>query len=146
MSQNCPKPWEPARPLDGSLGPSGPEMPKKSRKCLSEPLAQDPEKVFKKSGGQSKNTLQTLSETLRRLPRLSPRLFGHFKFWGPMAGDRGRHFRDFFGILGPEGRRSSKTKTLQMVTLQVQKLVGFLRWELSAQRGSKNMVGSLSVT
>ena len=32
-----------------------------------------------------------------------PGLFGDF--WGPGAGGPGRHFRDFFGISGPEGPR-----------------------------------------
>ena len=31
--------WEPARPLQRSLGPSGLEMPKKSPKCLPKPPA-----------------------------------------------------------------------------------------------------------
>ena len=63
-----------------SLGPSGSEMPKKSRKCLLGPAARDPEKVSKKSRGQSKNTLQTLSgdspKTSQTVPKTFRRLFG----------------------------------------------------------------------
>ena len=92
--------WEPARPLQRSLGPSGPEIPKKSRKCLPGPPAPGPQKVSK----QSKNTLQTLSgdspETSRTAPETFLRLFGASGAGGPE-----RHFRDFFGISGPEGAR-----------------------------------------
>ena len=50
---NRTKSWEPARPLHRSLGPFGPEMPKKSRKYLPGPPAPEPRKVSKKSREQS---------------------------------------------------------------------------------------------
>ena len=95
--------WEPARPLQGSLGPSGPEMPKKSRKCLSGPPAWDPERVSKKSGRSPKTLSRHFPETLQRLPRLFPRLFGDS--FGLPGRRPGRHFRDFFGFSGPPGLR-----------------------------------------
>ena len=44
---------EPARPLQRSPGPFGPEIPKKSRKCLLDLPAPEPRKVSKKSWEQS---------------------------------------------------------------------------------------------
>ena len=100
--------WEPARPLQGSLGAEGPEMPKKSRKCL--------ENVSKMSSGPGTPTsLQKVSGTVRKDSfDTFRRLSGDFPdrsrdfletFRGPGAGGPGRHFRDFFGISGPKGPR-----------------------------------------
>ena len=101
--KNALKIWEQARPLQRSLGPSGPKMPKESRKCLPGPPARDPKKSPKSPG-----TLQKHSpDTFRRLSgdfRDCPRDFFE-TFWGPGAGGAGRHFRGSFGISGPEGPR-----------------------------------------
>ena len=71
---------EPARPLQRSLGPFGPEMRKKSRKCLPGPPAPEPRKVSKKSQEESEKTLSTLSgdspETSQTVAETSRRLFG----------------------------------------------------------------------
>ena len=80
--------WERARPLQRSLGRSGPEMPKKSRKCLP-----GPQKVSKKSWNTPKTLSRHSPETLRTLPGLSPRLFGDFL--GPPLGDVSRLSREF---------------------------------------------------
>ena len=87
-----------SRELQESLGPSGPEIPKKSGKSLPGPPAPGPQKVWKKS---RTDIFETFS-----------RLFGLFRdffqtFWGPGAGGPGRLFPDFFGISGPEGLRDS---------------------------------------
>ena len=93
--KNC----EPSRELQESLGPSGPEIPKKSEKSLPEPPAARPQKVSKKS---RTDIFETFS-----------RLFGLFRdffqtFWGLTAAAPGRLFSDFFfWISGPEGPRDS---------------------------------------
>ena len=120
--------WEPARPLQGSRALRTRNTEKVS-KMSPGPLAGTP----KKSWGQSKNTLQTLSgdfpdrawdsletffsrswagrpgrhspDTFRRLSRPCLGLFGDF-FSRSWAGRPGRHFRDFLGISGPEGPRA----------------------------------------
>ena len=93
--------WEPARPLQRSLRPSGPKMPKKSRKCLPGPPAPGPQKVSKKSRNTPKTLSRHFPETLRRLARLSQRLFWDF------LGSRGRGPRETFSRLfwhfGPGG-------------------------------------------
>ena len=85
--------WEPARPLQGSFGPSGPEMPKKSRKCLPGPVAWNPEKVSKKSRGQSGKSPESLERVSGECFWTVPALFGH------SVGVPGH----FFGISGPLG-------------------------------------------
>ena len=96
------KNWEPARPLQRSLGPSGPEMPKESRKCLPSPPAAGPQKVSKRSRGQSGKSPESLRKvsgecfwsvlglfgdflgSRRRRPRKTfSRLFRHFGPGGP---------------------------------------------------------------
>ena len=72
--------WEPARPLQRSFGPSGPEMPKKSRKCLPLRPAPAPQKVSKVS--------VTVWEVSGESPESVLRVFSE---WG-------KHFRDFFGM------------------------------------------------
>ena len=95
--------WEPARPLQRSLGPSGLEMPKKSRKCLPGPPAPGPQKVSKKSRGQSGKSPESLGKVSGECFWSIPDFLE--TFWGPGAGGPGRHFRDLFGISGPEGPR-----------------------------------------
>ena len=84
--------WEPARPFQRSLGPFGPEMPKRSRKCLPGPPAPESRKVSKKSREQSGKS----PESLRRVSKESFQTVPE-TFW--------RHFRDLFGISGPKGPR-----------------------------------------
>ena len=96
------KPWKPetlkldcerARPLQRSLGPFRPEMPKKSRKCLPPGT---PKSLQKVSG-----TVRKVSGECRKiLLGLFPRLFGDF------SGFRGRRPRETFSRLsGPKGSR-----------------------------------------
>ena len=90
--------WEPARPLQGSLGPSGPEMPK-SLENVSWGLRPGPPKKSPKVSG-------TVWEVSRGSPGSVWRVFlDDFleTFSEPQSGGFGRHFRDFFGISGPEG-------------------------------------------
>ena len=96
--------WEPARPLQRSLGPFGPEMPKNVSKMP--PGA---------SGPGAPKSLQKVSGTVWEVSGESPesveRVFSDCSrdfletFRGSGAGDPGRHFRDFFGISGPKGPR-----------------------------------------
>ena len=91
--------WEPARPLQR---PPGPEMPKKSRKCLLGPPARDPKKSRKSLGdspgslgrvsgkclesvfGVFRDFLETFLGSRGRSPRETfSRLFRHFGPWGP---------------------------------------------------------------
>ena len=69
---------EPARPLQSSPGPSRPEMPKKSRKCLPGLPAPGPQKISKKSRNTPKTLFGRFPETLRRLAGLSRDFFGDF--------------------------------------------------------------------
>ena len=96
-----PAPWEPARPLQRSLVPSGPEMPKKSRKCLPGPPGPGPQKNFQKVLEHTKKHSPDTFRRLRRFPRLSPRLCGDF------LGSQGRRPRETFSRLsrhfGPGG-------------------------------------------
>ena len=87
---------EPSRELQESLGPSGPEIPKKSEKSLPGPEAPGPQKVWKKS---RKSPEQTFS-------RLFPDFSDFFKTLSRLFG-AGRLFSDSFGISGPEGPRDS---------------------------------------
>ena len=93
-------------PYRGLSGPPGPKSPKKSRKCLPGPPAPGPQKVSKKSRGQSKNTLQTLSgdspETSRTVPETFLRLFG---VPGPEA--PGDIFETFLGFRARRARETS---------------------------------------
>ena len=84
----------PAR-LQRSL-PPGPKC-RKSLENVSRGLQpRDPKKSPESLGGSPKTLSRHFPETLRRLPL---RLFGGF------LGSRGLHFRDFFGISGPNGLR-----------------------------------------
>ena len=64
--------WEPARLLQRSLGPLGPEIPKKSRKCFPGPPAPAPRKVSPKSLG---NSLRSLRRVSGKCPKSLFRLF-----------------------------------------------------------------------
>ena len=97
---NC---WEPARPLQRSPRPSGPEMPKKSRKCLPGPPAPRPQKVSTKSRRQSGKSPESLRKVSGECVWSVLGLLGDFL--GPRGRRPGRHFRDFFGISDPEGAR-----------------------------------------
>ena len=117
--------WEPARPLQGSLTPSRPEMPKKSRKCLAGPLDRVPEKVSKKSREQSGKSPESLRKVsgecfwtfsglfgdFFRVPGQRPRetfsrLFRHF---GPGGPERPLQGAGWFPILGCQDDRSRAT-------------------------------------
>ena len=85
--------WEPARPLQRSLGPFRPEIPKKSRKCLPGPPAPEPRKVSK--------IFKSLGNNLGSLPRVSGKcrksLFGLFaRLFGDFSGFPGRRPRETF--------------------------------------------------
>ena len=81
-----------ARAPFGECQPPGP----KCRKSLENVRGLRPEKVSKKRVDSPKTLSRHFLETLRRLLRLSPRLFGDF-FGVPD--------RRLFGISGPEGPR-----------------------------------------
>ena len=81
-------------PLTGGL--SGPEMPKKSRKCLPGPPAWDLQKV-------SGTVWEVSGESPESVWRVFPDFLATFSV--SQAGGPRRHFRDFFGISGPEGSR-----------------------------------------
>ena len=70
--------WEPARPLQRSPGPSGPEMPKKSQKCLPGSPAPRPQKVSKKSRGQSGKSPESLRKVSGECFWSVPGIFGDF--------------------------------------------------------------------
>ena len=91
---------EPARPLQRSLGPFAPEMPKKSRKCLPGPPAPEPRKVSKQSREQSGKSPESVERVFSDCSRDFLETFR-----GSGAGGPGRHFRDFFGISGAKGPR-----------------------------------------
>ena len=90
---------EPSRELQESLGPSGPEIPKKSEKGLPGPPAAGSQKVWKKSRSSPEKSGKSLEN-------VSSGLFRDFfqTFWDPGAG---RPFSDFWGISGPEGPKDS---------------------------------------
>ena len=102
---------EPARPLQRSLRPSGPEIPKKSRKCL-------PKSLQKVSGTVRKDSC----DTFRRLPKLFPRLFGvtfretFSRFFRHISGPKdlckGQKTREscgcFWDLLGGSRKKKSK--------------------------------------
>ena len=92
--------------LQTSLGPSGPEMPKKSRKCLSGPPAPGPQQVSKKSRNTPKTLSRHFPETLRRLAGLSPRP-------GGPGGHAQRALRD---ILMSRGKNCLPTVSRQFLT------------------------------
>ena len=103
-TQMSPERWEPARPLQRSLGPSGPEIPKKSRKCLPGPPAPGPQKVSKKSRGQSGKSPESLRKVSGECFWTVPGTFWRLKCLpGPEA--PGDILVYFFGISGPEGPR-----------------------------------------
>ena len=95
---NC----EPSRELQESLGPSGPEIPKKSEKSLPGPPALAPQKVWKKSRKSPEQTYSRLFPDFSDFFETFSKLFG-----APGLGGPGRLFSDFFGISGPEGSRDS---------------------------------------
>ena len=90
-------------PYRGLSAPPGPKY-RKSLENVSRGLRpRDPKKSPKSPG-----TLQKHSpDTFRRLSEDFPDCPRDFfeTFWGPGAGGPGRHFRDSFGISGPEGPR-----------------------------------------
>ena len=95
--------WEPARPLQRSLNPSGPEMPKKSRNCLSGPPAPGPPKSLQKVPRtlqkHSPHTFWRLSGDLPDCPR------DFFEtFWGPGPLGPGDIFETFLAFLARSGR------------------------------------------
>ena len=95
-------------PYRGPLGPSGPKG-RKSLENVSQGLRpQNPEKSPKSLRNSPKRLFRHFPETLRRLPRLFPRLFGDF------SGFRGRRPWQTFSRLsrhfGPEGRAGSQTR------------------------------------
>ena len=94
--------WEPAAPCKGLSGPPGPKC-RGSLEISPGISGHGTPKKSPKSPGQSKNTLQTLSGDSPEIPQTVAETMENF--WGPMAGDTGRHFRDFFGISSPEGPR-----------------------------------------
>ena len=81
-------------------GLEGPEMPKKSRKCLPGPPAPEPRKVSKKSREQSKKSPESVERVFSDCSRDFLETFRRSGAGGP-----GRHFLDFFGISGPKGPR-----------------------------------------
>ena len=99
----CPKNWEPVDHLQRSLGPSGPETPKKTEKSLPGPPAPGPseslEKVLKKSFG-----------TFSRLFSDSPDFFETFS---RLSGGQLRKRRHCTGVkipkIGKRGFRGQKT-------------------------------------
>ena len=89
---------EPACPLQRSLGPFGPEMPKKSLKCLPGPPTPEPREVSKKSreqSGKSPESLRKVSkESFQTVPGTFPgKHFRDFKFWAFRARRREGHER-----------------------------------------------------
>ena len=102
--------WEPARPLQRSFGPSGPEMQKESRKCLPGPPAPEPQKVSKKSRGQSRKSPESLR--LQSVWRVFLECSGTFleTFWGAGAPAPG----DIFETLSAfRARRARETSVCQ---------------------------------
>ena len=95
--------WGPARTSQGSLGSSGPEMPK-SLEIVSWGLRPG---TPKKSPKSSENIQKHSPDTFRRFSGDFPDCPRHFleTFSGPLAGGPGRHFQHLFGISGPEGPR-----------------------------------------
>ena len=92
------KSCEPSRELQESLGPSGPEIPKKSEKSLPGPPALGSQKVWKKSRKVPNRHCRDFFQTFRTFSRL-------FRAPGPEAPKD--LFPDFLGISGPEGPRDS---------------------------------------
>ena len=94
--------WEPVDHLQGSLGPSGPETPKKSEK--KSPGASGPGtpresgKSLEKSGESGKSLEKVPKDFFETFSRLSG---------GPGAGGPGRLFSDFFGV--SRARRARET-------------------------------------
>ena len=93
---------EPSDELQESLGPSGPEIPKKSQKCLLGHPAPGSQKVWKKSRKSPKSLEKVSKMSVRDFFETFSRLFGTP---GPEA--PGDFFSDFLGISGPEGPRDS---------------------------------------
>ena len=100
--------WEPARPLQRSFGPSAPEMPRKSRKCLPGPEAPGPPKS-QKSLGESPASLRRVSG------KCLQSVFGVFR---DFLGSRGRRPRETFSrlFLAFRARRARETSvTLRLL-------------------------------
>ena len=91
-------------PLQRSLGPSGPEIKKKVSKMSPGASGPGTPKSLKKVSGTVREVSGESPESVWRVFLDCPRDFLE-TFWGPGAGGPGRHFRDFFGISGPEGPR-----------------------------------------
>ena len=62
--------WEPVGHLQGSLGPSWPETPRKSEKSLLGPLAPDPRESGKKSRKSLSGSFRDFFQTLQTFSRL----------------------------------------------------------------------------
>ena len=81
-------------------------MPKESRKCLPGPPTPGPQEVSKKSRGQC----EVSGESPESVWRVFLEFLGTFgDFLGSWGRRPGRHFRDSFGISGPEGPRETSS-------------------------------------
>ena len=87
-------------PCRGLPGPPGPKCRKSLENVSWGLLFWDPKKSQKKSGGQSGKSQESLRKVSGECFWSVPGLFGDCLGSGPGPG---RHFRDFFGISGPEG-------------------------------------------
>ena len=97
---------EPSDELQESLGPSGPEIPKKSEKkspgAYGTGVPKSLEKVSKKSRTDIFETFSRLVGLFRDFFQTFSRLFGT-----PAPEAPGDFFQTFWGISGPEGPRDS---------------------------------------
>ena len=90
LADFSPSIWEPIGHLQGSLGPSAPETPKKSEK--------------KSPGASGPGTPRESGKSLEKVPKDFFETFSRLS-GGPGAGGPGRLFSDFLGVSGPEGMR-----------------------------------------
>ena len=95
-SEKSALPWEP--PYTGVPRPSGPEIPKKSQKGLSEP-----------PGPECQNSVKKASKDPKRVKKVSKAVFGDFfdTFLTLWAGQPGKTFLRLFGDFGPRGPPNS---------------------------------------
>ena len=85
-------------------GLSGPPSPKSQKSLENVSRGPGTPKSLKKVSGTVREVSGESPESVWRVFLDCPRDFLE-TFWGPGAGGPGRHFRDFFGISGPEGPR-----------------------------------------